>query len=114
MTVNQLLGLPANQSFSLEATEAISLQTDPIARCRDRGQELLPFTSWTFHTVVLLERTMSASGPLHASPPAAPRGGADHGVSLASEPVEELIKGWDCRLKWEVVSARRRRHNYSS
>lgn len=28
-------------------------------------------------------------------------------VSLASEPAEELIKGWDCRLEWEAVSASR-------
>lgn len=32
---------------------------------------------------------------------------ANRTVSLASEPAEELIKGWDCRLEREVVSASR-------
>lgn len=63
-----------------------------------------------FHTIVLSCRTMAVTGTSSPNndttfPPRAAVGeggvlaGANRAVSLASEPAEELIKGWDCRLE---------------
>lgn len=68
-----------------------------------------------FHTIVPSRRTMAVTGTSSpnndtTNPPPPPerrleRGGegvlagANRAVSLASEPAEELIKGWDCRLE---------------
>lgn len=78
-----------------------------------------PLSPQMFHTIVLRADTMAVTGA--SSPnndtmiPPPPRAAAVDGrasranrtVSLACEPAEELIKGWDCRMEREAVSASR-------